>query len=56
MAPGGELDALIRENAKENNAILITADRIQGDVGEFEGLEVLYAWERKSKEELDYLT
>ncbi|MEE9377263.1 MAG: ATPase, T2SS/T4P/T4SS family [Candidatus Lokiarchaeia archaeon] len=52
MAPGGELDALIRENAKENNAILITADRIQGDVGEFEGLEVLYAWERKSKEEL----
>ncbi len=52
MAPGGELDALIRENAKENNAILITADRIQGDVGEFEGLEVLYAWEKKSKEEL----
>ncbi|MFX1296796.1 MAG: ATPase, T2SS/T4P/T4SS family [Promethearchaeota archaeon] len=52
MAPGGELDALIRENAKENNAILITADRIQGDVGEFEGLEVLFAWEKKSKEEL----
>lgn len=52
MAPGGELDALIRENAKENKAILITADRIQGDVGEFEGLEVLYAWKKKSKEEL----
>ncbi len=52
MAPGGELDALIREYAKENNAILITADRIQGDVGEFEGLEVLFAWEKKSKEEL----
>ncbi|NVM35409.1 MAG: Flp pilus assembly complex ATPase component TadA [Candidatus Lokiarchaeota archaeon] len=52
MAPGGELDALIREYAKENNAVLITADRIQGDVGEFEGLEVLFAWERKSKEEL----
>ncbi len=52
MAPGGELDAMIREYAKENNAILITADRIQGDVGEFEGLEVLFAWEKKSKEEL----
>ena len=52
MAPGGELDALIRENAKENNAILITADRIQGDVGKFEGLEVLFAWEKKSKDEL----
>ena len=52
MAPGGELDAMIRESAKKNNAILITADRIQGDVGEFEGLEVLFAWERKFTEEL----
>ncbi|MFW9880540.1 MAG: ATPase, T2SS/T4P/T4SS family [Candidatus Thorarchaeota archaeon] len=51
MAPGGELDALIRETAKENNAILITADRIQGDVGKFEGLEVLFVWEKKFKDE-----
>ncbi|MGQ4873523.1 MAG: ATPase, T2SS/T4P/T4SS family [Promethearchaeia archaeon] len=48
MAPGGELDAMIRDYAKEINAVLITADRIQGDVGEFEGLEVLYAYERRS--------
>ncbi len=47
MAPGGELDAMIRDYAKEINAVLITADRIQGDVGEFEGLEVLYAYERR---------
>ncbi|MFX0186910.1 MAG: ATPase, T2SS/T4P/T4SS family [Candidatus Hodarchaeota archaeon] len=47
MSPGGELDALIRKSALENNAILITADRIQGDVGIFEGLEVLFAWEKK---------
>ena len=40
MAPGGELDALIRESAGENNAILVTADKIQGDVGVFEGIEV----------------
>jgi ATPase len=47
MAPGGELDALIRKSALDNNAVLITADRIQGDVGIFEGLEVLFAWEKK---------
>ena len=47
MAPGGELDALIRESALENNATLITSDRIQGDVGVFEGLDVLFTWERK---------
>ncbi|MFX1410576.1 MAG: ATPase, T2SS/T4P/T4SS family, partial [Promethearchaeota archaeon] len=46
MAPGGELDALIRESALKNNAILITADRIQGDVGIFEGVEVMSVKER----------
>ncbi len=51
MSPGGELDALIRESALENRATLITADRIQGDVGVFEGLEVLFAWERKVQKE-----
>ena len=48
MASGGELDALIRKSALENNAVLITADRIQGDVGIFEGLEVMFAWEKKT--------
>ncbi|MFX1444172.1 MAG: ATPase, T2SS/T4P/T4SS family [Promethearchaeota archaeon] len=52
MAPGGELDALIRESARENEAVLITADRIQGDVGKFEGLEVLFVWEKKPKTEI----
>jgi len=55
LAQGGELDALIREEARQNNAILITADRIQGDVGVFEGLEVFYVKERgiyKPKEPL----
>ncbi|MFW9828060.1 MAG: ATPase, T2SS/T4P/T4SS family [Candidatus Thorarchaeota archaeon] len=47
MAPGGELDALIRESALENNATLITSDRIQGDVGVFEGLDVFFTWEKK---------
>lgn len=56
MSPGGELDALIRKSALKNEAILITADRIQGDVGIFEGLDVMFAWEKKapkSKEPLD---
>ena len=56
MAPGGELDALIRETALENNAILITSDRIQGDVAIFEGLEVIYAKERGITKEKGPLT
>ncbi|MFW9896714.1 MAG: ATPase, T2SS/T4P/T4SS family [Candidatus Thorarchaeota archaeon] len=51
LAQGGELDALIREEARKYNAILITADRIQGDVGVFEGLEVLFAWEKRTLSE-----
>jgi ATPase len=50
MAPGGELDALIREEAKNHGAILITADRIQGDIGIFEGLDVMFVKERKLPE------
>ncbi|MFX0048318.1 MAG: ATPase, T2SS/T4P/T4SS family, partial [Candidatus Hermodarchaeota archaeon] len=46
MSPGGELDALIRKSALEHNASLITADRIQGDVGIFEGVDVMYAKEK----------
>ena len=55
MAPGGELDALIRDSALKNNAVLITADRIQGDVGIFEGVEVMIVKDRgvaKPKEPL----
>jgi ATPase len=46
MAPGGELDALIREITLKSGASLITADRIQGDVGIFEGLDVFFVKER----------
>ena len=48
MAPGGELDSLIRSGARENDAILITADRIQGDVGIFEGMEIIQVKEKRS--------
>ena len=48
MAPGGELDALIRKGARENDAVLITADKIQGDVGIFEGLKVMSVKEKRT--------
>ncbi len=51
MAPSGELDALIRAEALKNNAVLITADKIQGNIGIFEGLEVLFAWEKNEAKE-----
>ena len=46
MSPGGELDALIRKSALDHNASLITSDRIQGDVGIFEGLDIMYTKEK----------
>jgi len=52
MAPGGELDALIRESAHENEAVLITSDRIQGDVGIFEGIKVMSVKEKVAPTEV----
>ena len=56
LAPGGELDALIRESARENEAALITSDRIQGEVGIFEGIEVITVKEKKSTIEISPIT
>ena len=56
MSPGGELDALIRESALNNEATLITADRIQGDVGIFEGLEVFFAKQKRLIKDTEPLT
>ncbi|GAG96595.1 unnamed protein product, partial [marine sediment metagenome] len=56
MSPGGELDALIRKSALENDATLITADRIQGDVGIFEGLDVMFTKEKSVLIETELLS
>jgi ATPase len=56
MAPGGELDALIREITLNNNASLITADRIQGDVGIFEGLDVFFVKDRGIHKPKEFLS
>ncbi|TET02558.1 MAG: ATPase [Promethearchaeota archaeon] len=53
MSPGGELDALIRKSALEYDATLITADRIQGDVGIFEGVQIMYVKEKFFPKEFD---
>ncbi|MEJ2248473.1 MAG: ATPase, T2SS/T4P/T4SS family [Candidatus Lokiarchaeota archaeon] len=53
LAPGGELDALIREEAKKNDAVLITTDRIQGEIGVFEDLEVFYVKDRTTQRRLE---
>ena len=53
MSPGGELDALIRMSALEYGATLITADRIQGDVGIFEGIQIMYVKEKFFPKESD---
>jgi ATPase len=42
LARGGEIDAMIRGTAHENDAILITSDKVQTEVAKAQGLEVIY--------------
>ena len=42
LARSGRIDALIRDVAKQENAILVTADYVQALVGEAEGVQVMY--------------
>lgn len=42
FAKSGEIDALIRETARKNNAILITSDLVQAKTSQAYGLQVLY--------------
>lgn len=42
LAKGGEIDAMIRDTAGDNGAILITSDRVQREVAEAQGLEAIY--------------
>ncbi|MHA1607448.1 MAG: PINc/VapC family ATPase [Candidatus Freyarchaeota archaeon] len=41
LAPGGELDNLIRREAERHGATLITSDQIQAAMGEAEGISVI---------------
>ena len=42
LAKGGEIDAMIRDTAGENEATLITNDRVQKEVAEAQGLDAIY--------------
>lgn len=42
LAKSGRIDAIIRDVAKQENAVLITADYVQALVGEAEGVKTMY--------------
>jgi ATPase len=54
LAAGGEIDALIRKVAIEQEAVFVTSDIVQAEVAKAKGLEVIYMHPNKAehKEEL----
>ncbi|MFN3383537.1 MAG: PINc/VapC family ATPase, partial [Archaeoglobaceae archaeon] len=42
LAKGGEIDNMIREVAREKNAVLLTSDRVQNLVAKAKGIETIY--------------
>ena len=52
LASSGRLDSLIRDVAKNNDAVLITADYVQALVGEVEGVKTKYFPKKKIKQKL----
>ncbi|RAP50061.1 MAG: ATPase [Methanosphaera sp. rholeuAM74] len=39
LARGGEIDAMIRQIAREENAVLLTSDRLQGRIAQAQGIQ-----------------
>ncbi|RJS49612.1 MAG: ATPase [Methanobacterium sp.] len=42
LSRGGEIDAMIRSTARDIDAVLVTSDRVQSEVGKAQGLDVVY--------------
>jgi ATPase len=42
LAPGGEIDDMIRKIAVDSDAILVTSDKVQAGVARAKGIEILY--------------
>jgi len=42
MAPGGEIDDMIRNIAVENDAELVTSDKVQASVARAKGIRIVY--------------
>jgi len=53
LAKSGEIDALIREIAVKEEAILITGDYVQAESGKAFGLEVIHLERKEPKEKLE---
>ena len=53
FAKSGEIDALIREIAFKEKAVLITGDKVQAASGNAFGLEVIYLERPEGKEKLE---
>ena len=51
---GGEIDAVIRDIAYAENAVLITADRIQSESAKALGMEVIFLEFKELKEKLEF--
>ena len=54
LAGSGRLDALIRDVAKKNQALLITSDYVQSLVGEAEGVKTRYVPKKKRKRTMSF--
>ncbi len=54
-AKRGDIDAKIRNLAKELDAIFITSDKVQGEVAQAEGLEVIYLEPHFVEKELPFI-
>lgn len=55
LASRGRIDAIIKDIAKQNDAILYTADYVQGLTAEVEGISVNYQRSQKITEPLEFL-
>lgn len=55
LAPRGRIDAIIKDIAKHNDAILYTADRVQGLAAEAEGITVNYQKHEMAAADLEFL-
>ena len=55
LADRGRIDAIIKDVAKQNNAILYTSDNVQALVAQAEGIEVIYIKPEIKQTTLDFL-
>ena len=55
LAKHGRIDAIIKDVAKQNSAILYTADYVQGLTAEAEGISVFYQKTERTTQNLEFL-